>query len=45
MTLNVYAAADPEAKRAAMERVNEAMGRRVAEVIEFRPTGTDGKPN
>ena len=40
MTLNVYAAADPEAKRATMERVGEAMGRKVAEVIEFRPTGT-----
>lgn len=40
MTLNVYAAADPEAKKATMDRVGEAMGRKVAEVIEFRPTGT-----
>ena len=42
MTLNVYASADPAAKRATMDRVGEALGRKGAEVIPFRPTGTDG---
>ena len=43
MTLNVYASADPDAKRRAADTVAEAMAApvRMAEVIEF-PTGTEG---
>ena len=39
MTLNVYASADPAAKRAAAEAIGEVMGRRpekTGEVVRFR---------
>jgi len=39
MTLNVYASADPAAKRAAAETIGEVMGRRpekTGEVVRFR---------
>lgn len=44
MTLNIYASADPDAKRRAADAVAEAMAApvRMAEVIEF-PTGTEGR--
>ena len=43
MTLNTYAAADPNAKRAAVAAIGEAVGsRRPAEVLELEGTGTYG---
>ncbi len=41
MTLNVYAASDPDAKRAAATKIGAAF-ERPSNVIEFRPTGTTG---
>lgn len=44
MTLNIYASADPDAKRRAAETVSEAMERKPkdARIIQLR-TGTDGR--
>lgn len=48
MTLNIYASADPDAKRAAMDRMGELYGRMeaegapVAEVLPLHRTGTEG---
>ena len=44
MTLNIYASADPDAKRRAAATIGEAMARPapVAEVVEFRREGTTG---
>lgn len=47
MTLNIYASADPDAKRAAMDRMGELFGRMEAagapeaEILAFGKTGTD----
>lgn len=46
MTLNVYADADPEAKRRAADVVAAALergGEPAGEVLAFRPTGTEGR--
>lgn len=44
MTLNTYADADPDAKRRGADAVAEAMagGTAQADVLTFRPTGTEG---
>ncbi|OFK23298.1 tyrosine-type recombinase/integrase [Olsenella sp. HMSC062G07] len=42
MTLNVYASADPDAKRRAAEITQEAMRPNLAEIVPMRCTGTEG---
>lgn len=45
MTLNIYASADPEAKRQTMNKVSEIMTQtpREAEILELGKTGTDNE--
>jgi hypothetical protein len=45
MTLNIYASADPDAKRRTMDNVFKTMegGADAARVIPFDKTGTDGR--
>ena len=49
MTLNIYASADPNAKRAAMDRMGDfydrltSEGPREADVLTYRATGTEGR--